>query len=194
MPHRQRSAAYPPVISDVDKVGTGRLSSRVIEGTLTLLLSLSEVLPSNRRRIDPAVEKIAQTLLVFSLLLLLGCSSSPCCCCWAARLLPAAAAGLLVFSSLLLGCSSSPCCCCWAARLLLPAAAAGLLVFSLLLGCYPLLLISFQVAPVRPHGWKKLDSGIKLAVITAVKQFFDIGDYEVLGITNLEGEIEKSSR
>ena len=26
-----------------------------------------------------------------------------------------------------------------------------------------------EVAPVRPHGWKKLDSGIKLAVITAVK-------------------------
>jgi len=26
-----------------------------------------------------------------------------------------------------------------------------------------------EVAPVRPHGWKKLDSGIKLAVIIAVK-------------------------
>ncbi|XXG41731.1 hypothetical protein AAC387_Pa01g2136 [Persea americana] len=33
-------------------------------------------------------------------------------------------------------------------------------------------------AALRPHGWKKLDSGIKLAVITAVKQFFYIGDYE----------------
>ncbi|KAJ8650869.1 hypothetical protein MRB53_003892 [Persea americana] len=56
MPHRQRSAAYPPELRS--RVGTGRLSSRVIEGTLTLLLSLSEVLPSNRRRIDPAVEKL----------------------------------------------------------------------------------------------------------------------------------------
>ncbi|XXG60744.1 hypothetical protein AAC387_Pa04g2578 [Persea americana] len=46
-----------------------------------------------------------------------------------------------------------------------------------------------EVAPVRPHGWKKLDSGIKIAVITAVKQFFDIGDYE--GDMQLQADIDR---
>ncbi|XXG86002.1 hypothetical protein AAC387_Pa11g0996 [Persea americana] len=44
-------------------------------------------------------------------------------------------------------------------------------------------------AALRPHGWKKLDSGIKLAVITAVKQFFDIGDYE--GDMQLRTDIDR---
>eukprot|EP00268_Persea_americana_P041625 TRINITY_DN4155_c0_g1_i3.p1 TRINITY_DN4155_c0_g1~~TRINITY_DN4155_c0_g1_i3.p1 ORF type:complete len:208 (-),score=21.99 TRINITY_DN4155_c0_g1_i3:112-735(-) len=46
-----------------------------------------------------------------------------------------------------------------------------------------------EVAPIRPHGWKKLDSGIKLVVITTVKQFFDIGDYE--GDMQLQADIDR---
>ncbi|RWR80301.1 hypothetical protein CKAN_00893400 [Cinnamomum micranthum f. kanehirae] len=46
-----------------------------------------------------------------------------------------------------------------------------------------------EVAPIRPHGWKKLDSGIKLAVIAAVRQIFDIGDYE--GDMQLRADIDR---